>query len=48
MRTHAWFPICKGISFMFCGRCGLINLKNKVSIKAANSACKGHESEDGS
>lgn len=48
MRAHVWFPICKGLAFQFCGRCGLINLKNKATRKDMQRACPGRETEDGS
>lgn len=43
MRGHVWFSITKSLSFMFCGRCGLINLKNAVTERAIKSACVGRE-----
>ena len=46
-RAHVWFSISKGLSFQFCGRCGLINLKNSVTRKAMNKPCPGRETEDG-
>lgn len=35
-------------TFRFCGRCGLINLRNRETQKAINRVCPGRETEDGS
>jgi hypothetical protein len=47
MRTHHWFKITKTLNFLFCGRCGLIALKNKETKKLVNRACPGKETDDG-
>lgn len=46
-RSHVWFPVSKGLPFMFCGRCGIINLKNKATQKVIDKPCAGRETEDG-
>lgn len=43
MKSHIWFKITHKMSFMFCGRCGLINLKNSATSKAMNAPCPGKE-----
>jgi hypothetical protein len=46
MSSHKWtsFPTHKKstvtLSWPFCYRCGLIRLKNQISIKAANDDCR--------
>lgn len=47
MKAHVWFGISRGLAFYFCGRCGLITLKNAASRKAAHKPCPGRETEDG-
>ncbi len=45
MKGHVWFGITKGLSFLFCGRCGLINLKNHATQKAMQRPCPGKDDE---
>jgi hypothetical protein len=45
MKTHIWFPISKKINYMFCGRCGLINLNNPITKRLINQACSGKEDD---
>lgn len=46
MRAHVWFKISSGLAFMFCGRCGLINLKNDATRKCMNKPCPGREEDE--
>ena len=43
MKSHVWYPISPGLYFMFCGRCGIINLKNKATQKVVNKPCIGRD-----
>lgn len=43
--AHSWFPISRKIMFMYCGRCGLINLKNKETSKAVAKPCPGRDDD---
>lgn len=45
MKAHVWYPISKHISFSYCARCGLINLKNKLTAKAMNAPCPGKDED---
>ena len=45
MKQHVWFPISRNVQYMFCGRCGLINLKNKKTKKEIKKACGGREDD---
>lgn len=45
-RDHEWFQVSRGCAYRFCGRCGLINLSNKATIRAINRPCRGLEEED--
>ena len=45
MKAHVWFPISRGLQFMFCGRCGIINLRNSATRKIINKPCQGREDE---
>lgn len=46
MKAHVWYPLSKKISFMFCGKCGLINLKNKLTSYYMNKPCPGREEDE--
>lgn len=46
MKAHVWFPISRGLTFLFCGRCGIINLKNKSTQKAISRPCAGREEDE--
>lgn len=45
MRSHVWYSISRGLNFLFCGRCGLINLKNNDTEKCMRKACPGREDD---
>jgi hypothetical protein len=45
MKAHVWFPISRGLNFMFCGRCGLINLKNPSTERCIRRPCTGREDD---
>lgn len=45
-RNHIWFSISPKIAFMHCGRCGLINLRNRITQRAVDRPCPGLEDED--
>lgn len=45
-RSHDWFQISRGCPYQFCGRCGIINLNNKATLKVINKPCQGLEEED--
>lgn len=47
MKQHVWYPISRKCVYQFCGRCGLIHLKNNETRKAVNKPCPGRETEDG-
>lgn len=40
MNPHRWFTI-KRFPWTFCGKCGLVCLKNEATQKAMNKSCKG-------
>lgn len=48
MRGHDWFHISAGLKVWFCGRCGIISLRNEASRRVCDGACRGRETEDGS
>lgn len=45
MKQHVWHKITHNLSFMFCTRCGLINLKNALMMKAIAKPCPGRDED---
>ncbi len=45
MRNHVWFKITTKLPFLFCTRCGLINLKNKATAKCMHK-CEGRDEDE--
>lgn len=46
VRKHEWYAISRSCGYLYCGRCGLINLNNDKTIRQMERPCQGLEEED--
>lgn len=40
---HHWIHGIRDFPWTFCGKCGLVKLRNEASAKRAKASCKGEE-----
>lgn len=43
---HRWFFITRKLSFQYCGKCGLIILRNRKTQNLVNAACKDRDKDE--
>ena len=43
---HRFVPISRGLPIPYCVKCGIIALRNNVSVKVLNKPCKDQDRDD--